>query len=276
MGAPSVFDIIKLVFNPDVSKKLILQIAFQQLSAIGLAKILSAVLGSAIVGVSSIIKIPQIKKIINPKLLNQRVSVAKGLSLEGISLETLVYLVHVLYNRQNNNNFINYGEAFLLGIQNVAIILLIEYYNLRSKLAKKGDLAEKEQIEVSLKELVTPISIMVGIVVFLSKVAEPSLVEALQVLNIPLSIVSKLPQIKQNYELKSTSHLSEITVGANALGSLIRVFTTIQNFNKLGKDYVLLAGYASSFIVNSFVAGQCYYYKKLYKNNDEEVTKRTD
>lgn len=276
MGAPSVFDIIKLVFNPDVSKKLILQIAFQQLSAIGLAKILSAVLGSAIVGVSSIIKIPQIKKIINPKLLNQRVSVAKGLSLEGISLETLVYLVHVLYNRQNNNNFINYGEAFLLGIQNVVIILLIEYYNLRSKLAKKGDLAEKEQIEVSLKELVTPISIMVGIVVFLSKVAEPSLVEALQVLNIPLSIVSKLPQIKQNYELKSTSHLSEITVGANALGSLIRVFTTIQNFNKLGKDYVLLAGYASSFIVNSFVAGQCYYYKKLYKNNDEEVTKRTD
>lgn len=276
MGAPSVFDIIKLLFNPDVSKKLILQIAFQQLSAIGLAKILSAVLGSAIVGVSSIIKIPQIKKIINPKLLTQRVSVAKGLSLEGISLETLVYLVHVLYNRQNNNNFINYGEAFLLGIQNVAIILLIEYYNLRSKLAKKGDLAEKEQIEVSLKELVTPISIMVGIVVFLSKVAEPSLVEALQVLNIPLSIVSKLPQIKQNYELKSTSHLSEITVGANALGSLIRVFTTIQNFNKLGKDYVLLAGYASSFIVNSFVAGQCYYYKKLYKNNDEEVTKKTD
>lgn len=276
MGAPSVFDIIKLLFNPDVSKKLILQIAFQQLSAIGLAKILSAVLGSAIVGVSSIIKIPQIKKIINPKLLTQRVSVAKGLSLEGISLETLVYLVHVLYNRQNNNNFINYGEAFLLGIQNVAIILLIEYYNLRSKLAKKGDLAEKEQIEVSLKELVTPISIMVGIVVFLSKIAEPSLVEALQVLNIPLSIVSKLPQIKQNYELKSTSHLSEITVGANALGSLIRVFTTIQNFNKLGKDYVLLAGYASSFIVNSFVAGQCYYYKKLYKNNDEEVTKRTD
>ncbi|CUM56753.1 unnamed protein product [Debaryomyces tyrocola] len=274
MGAPSVFDVIKLLFNPDVSKKLILQIAYQQLSAIGLAKILSAVLGSAIVGVSSIIKIPQVKKIINPKLLTQKVSVARGLSLEGISLETMVYLVHVLYNRQSKNKFVNYGEAFLLGIQNVAIILLIEYYNLRSKLAKKDTLSEKEQIETAMKELVTPISIMVGIVVFLTKIAEPSLVEALQVLNIPLSIISKLPQIKQNYDLKSTSHLSEITVGANVLGSLIRVFTTIQSFNRLGRDYVLLAGYTSSFIVNSFVAGQCYYYKKLYKKDEEADSKK--
>ena len=241
MGAPSVFDVIKLLFNPDVSKKLILRIAYQQLSAIGLAKILSAVLGSTIVGVSSIIKIPQIKKIINPKLLTQKVSVARGLSLEGIRLETLVYLVHVLYNRQSKNKFVNYGEAFLLGIQNVAIILLIEYYNLRSKLANKDTLSEKEQIETALKELVAPISIIVGIVVFLTKIAEPSLVEALQVLNIPLSIISKLPQIKQNYDLKSTSHLSEITVGANVLGSLMRVFTTIQSFNRLGRDYILLS-----------------------------------
>lgn len=273
MGAPPIFDLIKLIFNPDVSKKLILQIAYQQLSAIGLAKILSAVLGSTIVGVSSIIKIPQIRKIINPKLLNQRISVAQGLSLEGISLETLVYLVHVIYNRQNGNKFVNYGEASFLGVQNIIIILLIEYHNLRSKLSGSS-LSEREQIERSLKELLTPIAIMGAVVVFLTKIAEPSLVSALQVLNIPISIISKLPQIRQNYLLKSTSHLSEVTVGANVLGSLARVFTTVQDFNKVGRDYVLLAGYSSSLALNAVLAGQCYFYRNNSKADGKDDSKK--
>lgn len=252
MGPP-VLQLIKLLFDPDVSKKMILQLAYKQIQIIGFAKVLGILLSGGIVGVSSIIKIPQIRKIINPKLLEQRVSVANGLSLPGISLESFVYLVHVLYNKLNNNPFIGYGETLLLGLQNVAIILLIEYYRARER---------GEDQMGAIVELARPIGVIAGAIILLSRVLPVSVINGLQVLNIPLSITSKLPQIKRNHDLQSTSHLSNVTVGANVVGSFIRVLTTLQNFDKLGRDYVLLAGYGSSFLLNTVIAGQCYFYKK--------------
>lgn len=270
MGKPPIFAMIKLLFNPDVSKKMILQIAFQQISAIGYIKVLSLLLSTSIVGASSIIKIPQIKKIINPKLLTSRISVAQGLSLDGISLESFNYLIHVIYNKQNNNLFMNYGEALLLGIQNIAIILLIEYYNARNHLEQTSHLENGDKVKISLQHLTRPIAIIIAIGVGLSKVAPSALINGLQVLNIPIGIAAKLPQIKKNYELKSTSHLSNVTIGANVFGSLSRVFTTVQSFDKLGRDYVLLAGYSSSFVLNGVLAGQCYYYGKREKGEKKE------
>lgn len=259
--APPIFMLIKLLFNPDVSKKMILQIAYKQAKAIGFAKILALLLSSLIVAGSSIIKIPQIKKITNPPNLNQRISVAKGLSLEGISLELLNHLVHVVYNQQNNNPFVGYGESMLLGLQNVAIILLIEYYNARHNLVNSS-LDEQEKAKQAIKLLARPLAAIIGSIVILGKLAPASAINGLKLLSIPISIGSKLPQIKKNYELKSASHLSKITVNANVFGSLARVFTTVTNFNKLGRDYVLLAGYASSLLLNGVLAGQVYYYQE--------------
>ncbi|EGV60083.1 hypothetical protein PSN45_002179 [Yamadazyma tenuis] len=266
MGPP-ILQLLKTLIDPRVSKKMILQMAYGQLKMVGLAKVLSLLLSSSIVGVSSIIKIPQIRKIINPRLLDQRISVAQGLSLEGISLESFNYLIHVIYNQQNNNPFVGYGEALLLGLQNIAIILLIEYYKARSKL-RVTDLAEKEQINEAVAQLARPVAIVIGAVVLLAKVLPSSAISGLQLLSIPFSIASKIPQIKRNHDLKSTTHLASVTINANVLGSLIRVFTTVSNFDKLGRDYILLAGYTSSFALNAVLAGQCYIYGKADKKSE--------
>lgn len=269
MGPP-ILQMVKLLFDPDVSKKMILQLAYKQIRAIGFLKVFSLLLSSGIVGVSSIIKIPQIKKITNPKLLEQRVKVAEGLSLPGISLESLNQLIHVVYNKQNNNLFIGYGEAFLLGLQNIVIILLMEYYRTRAKLTN-ANIEESIKIKASLKSLVKPIVVLAALIVGLGKVIPPAVINGLQILSIPLSIVSKIPQIKKNHELKSTAHLSNVTVGANVLGSLSRVFTTVQSFDKLGRDKVLLTGYASSLVLNSVLAGQCYVYGKKKEEDEKKI-----
>lgn len=246
--------------------------ALKQISAIGVAQVISAALGAGTVAVSSVIKIPQIKKILDPKQLEGKIKVANGLSLEGLSLETLSQLIHTVYNRQVDTSFIKYGETVLLGIQNVAIILLIEYYRLRQQLSSVSNKSDQEQIEHSLKQLKKPIGVMIAILIFLTKLAPTSLINLLQVLNIPITVISRLPQIKNNYVLKSTSHLSEITVGANLLGSAIRVFTTLKSSKKALKssDYVLLAGYGCGFVLNLVVVGQIVYYKKWYKGEVED------
>ena len=191
MKTPGILDIIKLLFNPNVSKMMILQIAYGQLKIIGLAKILSAVLGLLIVGVSSVIKVPQIKKIVKPELLLNRIQVAQGLSLEGISLETLSNWIHVAYNSQNNNPFRNYGESLFVGVQNIAIILLIDYYNARSRLGAAGPGEDDIKIRQALQELVRPAAVIAGSIVFLTKLAPERLISTLQIASIPISIESK-------------------------------------------------------------------------------------
>lgn len=277
--APQVFMLIKLLFNPDVSKKMILQMAFQQVKIIGYAKVLGALLGLATVGVSSFIKIPQIQKIINPKLLEQRVSVANGLCLGGTSLETFSQLIHVVFNSRNGNSFVNYGESLLLGIQNAVIILLIKYYRLRetNQISYSGQANCKEAVCEVAKNLAKPAGIMIGSMLFFSKLAPTGLVSLLQILGIPVAIIAKLPQIKKNRELKSTLHLSDITLRANLIGSLIRVFTSCREFNekvtkkrKSSNDLVLLAGYSAGLIVNSVLVGQSFYYKKTENEEKED------
>ncbi|ODV68376.1 mannose-P-dolichol utilization defect 1 protein [Hyphopichia burtonii NRRL Y-1933] len=251
--------------------------AFQQIKVIGIARVLAAALGGVVVGASSVVKVPQILKVVNPPTLEGRIKVANGITLEGLSLETLSQLIHIVYNFQNKNSFVNYGETALVGIQNVIIILLIEYYRLRQHFESISNSPEKLQIEYSLKELQKPILTMFGIFIFLTKIAPSSLIDGLQILGIPISIVGKIPQLRKNYLLKSTSHLSNITIGANVLGTAIRVFTTIKGTRKALKpsDYVLLTGYSSGLILNLILAGQAVYYGKFYTaSTDEDEAKK--
>lgn len=254
--------IIKLLRDPEISNKVILQFAFRQVKAIGYAKVLAMLLGALMVAGSSVIKVPQIKKILLPPTMEQRANLAKGLSVESVSLETAAQFIHVAYNQLQRNLFVNYGELLLLGIQNVAILLILKYYRLRQELSHATTLSQKDQILETLKSLVRPAATIVGLVVFLTKFAPSGLILALQVINIPIAIAAKIPQIRRNTELRSTAHLSEVTITANVIGSLIRVFTTVSNFKKgRNRDWVLLAGYLTSFALNSVLAGQIYTYK---------------
>lgn len=250
--------IISLLRDPEVSNKVILQFAFRQVKAIGYLKVLSMLLGALVVALLSVVKIPQIKKILGPPKAEQRAQLALGLAENSVRLETLAQFVHVTFNQQQRNSFINYGESLFVGLQNVAILFIIEYYKLRKAVsASASNLSEKQQIKKTLELVIKPAAVIIGVLVLINKVLPALVILTLQVINIPIGIAAKIPQIQRNAALKSTAHLSRVTIGANVAGSLIRVFTTLQNFKRgRSRDIVLLAGYLTSFVLNAIIAAQ--------------------
>lgn len=273
MNRPSkmsgVVGVAKLLSNPDIDKKVLIKFIFRQLKAqikvMGYGKVASLILGLLMVGGSSVIKIPQIRKILKPKEAEQRIKLAEGLSKDSIKLETLAQFIHVTFNKQQGNSFLNYGESFLLGLQNIALLAVLEFYRARRELRQWSTLPEDAQVKESLKEAVKPVVKVIAAVIFLTKIAPTSLIAALQVLIIPIGIAAKIPQIRRNEEIKSTAHLSEVTIGANVIGSLIRVYTTLANFRPGRRDSVLLAGYLTSLALNAVLAGQMLKYGKKEK-----------
>lgn len=258
--------------------------AWSQVKAIGIGKVLAALLSALTVGVSSFIRIPQIRKLLI-KNEADRVDVANGLSLQSLTIDTLNSLVHVSFNSHNNIPFINYGESLLLGIQNAIIILLTKYYRLRgnNEIDNVCKLSFSDAIKELADGLAQPILIMAGSIIFFTKIAPSSLISTLQILNIPISIISKIPQIKTNYRLQTVSHLSDVVLRANVLGSIIRVYTSFTDYStkaKRGKNTVdekiLVAGYTTSLIMNSILLGQSIVYDKLGKGKrvKDDETKR--
>lgn len=284
MAASPLWLLLDLLKDPDTSNKIVLQMAWSQVKAIGIGKVLAALLSALTVGVSSFIRIPQIRKLLI-KTEADRVGVAKGLSLQSLTIDTLNSLVHVSFNSYNNIPFINYGESLLLGIQNAIIILLTKYYRLRGndEIENVSKLPLSEAIKELADGLAQPLLIMAGAVIFFTKVAPSSLISTLEILNIPISIISKIPQIKANHKLQTVSHLSDVVLRANVLGSIIRVYTSYTDYSTKAKrnkntvdEKILVAGYTTSLIMNSILLGQSIVYDKLGKGKrvKDEETKR--
>ena len=280
MGSPIIM-LIKLLLDPDVSKKVILQMAWSQVKAIGIGKVIAALLSALTVGVSSFIRVPQIRKLlINSE--HDRIAVANGLSLTSLSLDTLNSLIHVTFNSQNRIPFIQYGESLLLGIQNAIIILLVKFYRGQETagVGKWQGLNCDDKFAAIRGAVTKPLVIMIASAIFFNKLAPSSLISALEILNIPISIVAKFPQIKTNYELKTAKHLSDTVLRANVVGSLIRVYTSFTDYstkkqrNKNTVDEtILLAGYSTSLILNSILLGQSIEYDKLGEKKVEDEKK---
>ncbi|KHC53431.1 mannose-P-dolichol utilization defect 1 [Candida albicans P60002] len=280
MGSPIIM-LIKLLLDPDVSKKVILQMAWSQVKAIGIGKVIAALLSALTVGVSSFIRVPQIRKLlINSE--HDRIAVANGLSLTSLSLDTLNSLIHVTFNSQNRIPFIQYGESLLLGIQNAIIILLVKFYRGQETagVGKWQGLNCDDKFAAIRGAVTKPLVIMIASAIFFNKLAPSSLISALEILNIPISIVAKFPQIKTNYELKTAKHLSDTVLRANVVGSLIRVYTSFTDYstkkqrNKNTVDEtILLAGYSTSLILNSILLSQSIVYDKLGEKKVEDEKK---
>ncbi len=77
-----------------------------------------------------------------------------------------------------------------------------------------------------------------------------SLQPVLVLVNLPLIITSRVPQILTNFKQKSTGQLSLFTFLLQFAGSAIRIFTTIQ---EVGWDLPLLAGFAIGAALNGTI-----------------------
>ncbi|CAL1542883.1 unnamed protein product [Lymnaea stagnalis] len=213
------------------------------------AKILiSKCLGYGIICGSCIVKVPQILKIFKAKS-------GDGISLTSVTLELVAISASWAYGRGKNFPFSSYGEALFLAIQTTMIAFLVLYY---SGQTTKG---------------ITYVSTYVACMAFLlSPQAPGSLLALLQGGNMILVSVSKLIQAVANYRNSSTGQLSVITVYMLFLGSVARIFTSVQETG----DSMVIATFCLSSVFNGIIAAQFIYYWQSHPavSNNNALSKK--
>lgn len=195
---------------------------------------ISKALGIGIISVASIVKVPQLIKLV-------RSQSAEGLSFPSYVLETASFLITFAYNYRNGFPFSTYGETSLILVQNVIIAVLILVYSGKAPIAGAFVAA-------------------VGSAIY-ALILNESLVPAQQMTQLQagagmLAIASKLPQIITVYNQGGTGQLSAFAVFNYLFGSLSRIFTTLQEVD----DKLILYGFVAGFTLNAVLAGQMIYY----------------
>jgi mannose-P-dolichol utilization defect protein 1 len=107
-------------------KTLLLDLDLEATECIKLA--ISKGLGIGIIAASSIVKVPQILKLVNSKS-------ASGVSFLSYLLETSAYLISLAYNVRQGFPFSTFGETGLIMVQNVVIAVLVLNYSGRPSTA---------------------------------------------------------------------------------------------------------------------------------------------
>ncbi|EME89155.1 uncharacterized protein MYCFIDRAFT_27250 [Pseudocercospora fijiensis CIRAD86] len=224
---------------------------------------ISKALGIAIIAASSIVKIPQLLKLLNSQS-------AEGISFLSYLLETSSYLITLVYNIRNEFPFSTYGEIALIAIQNVAISVLVLQYS--GKGAGAG---------VFVAGLVAA-----GYGLLNEQVVDGKMLAYFQAGAGILGVASKLPQIVTIAMEGGTGQLSAFAVSlflfvctftdANfwvqvfnyLAGSLARVFTTLQEVD----DKLILYGFLAGFSLNLVLALQMVYY---WNSSSSKATTQT-
>ncbi|KZT51306.1 mannose-P-dolichol utilization defect 1 protein [Calocera cornea HHB12733] len=189
-------------------------------------------LGVGLVLGGTIMKLPQLIVIVRAKS-------ARGVSLAAYAFETLSYWIITAYSARQAYPFSTYGENFFLGVQNVVITLLIVYYAPRSTATQLAGAA---------------VATAVGAYILLK--VPMSYLAMLQGSTIPLTFLSKVPQIISNHRLQSTGTLSSFAVFAALAGTFARLFTTATEVN----DPLVFWGYVGAAVLNVIIAVQMVMY----------------
>jgi len=200
---------------------------------------LSKVLGLGIVVGSSLVKLPQVLKIYAGKS-------AVGISFLSVLLELLAVTFSGVYGLAKGFPFGSYGESLFLAIQTAIIGLLVLWYGGKKMQALVFMICYSALVFAGLK--LVPVHILwYG-----------------QATNIPMVVIGKFIQIITNFNNGHTGQLSAVTVFLIALGSVARIFTSIQETG----DQVLILTFVCSTVVNGIIAAQVLW----YWNSDKKKT----
>ncbi|POR36118.1 Mannose-P-dolichol utilization defect 1 protein [Tolypocladium paradoxum] len=212
-------------------KTLLLDVDLENAECLKLA--VSKGLGFGIVAASSVVKVPQILKL-------ARSESADGVSFLSYLLETSAYLITLAYNVRNGFPFSTFGETALILGQNVVISVLVLNYSGRAGMAAL---------------LVAALAGSVALL-FAESVLDMKTLSYLQAGAGVLGVASKLPQILAIWQQGGTGQLSAFAVFNYLVGSLTRIFTTLQEVD----DKLILYGFISGFALNAILALQMIYY----------------
>ncbi|KAF9465578.1 hypothetical protein BDZ94DRAFT_1159835 [Collybia nuda] len=198
---------------------------------------LSKGLGIGIVVGGSIMKVPQVLLILNARS-------ARGLSLPAYILETLSYAITLAYSFRNGFPFSTYGENFFLTIQNAVItLLIIAYAPVSSSSSSKGT-----KIAAGIVATAASSAVLYAL--------PQNTLSLLQLSTLPLSLFSKLPQIRQNSRSQSTGQLSAFAVISQIAGCIARLFTTATETG----DTLVAAGFGLALLLNLVLGAQLWMY----------------
>ncbi|CAI9545759.1 unnamed protein product [Staurois parvus] len=194
--------------------------------------LLSKVLGFGIIAGSVMVKVPQIIKLL-------RSGTAEGLSFHSVLLELLALTGTMVYSITRSFPFSAWGEVLFLLLQTLIIGFLIQH------------LGEPHKPGILFLGIYFSI-----VAVLLCPVVPMAVVTMLQATNVPAIIISRLIQAMTNYKNGHTGQLSAVTVALLFLGSLARIFTSIQETG----DHLMAVTYMVSSACNGLIFSQLLYY----------------
>ncbi|KAJ3680489.1 hypothetical protein LUZ60_016767 [Juncus effusus] len=209
-----------------------------------LLPLISKLLGYCIVAASTTVKLPQILRILKHKS-------AQGLSVASFELEVVGYTISLAYCFHKGLSFSAYGELVFLLIQAMILVAVIHYFS--------GPTGMKTWIRVLLYGAIAP-TVLAGQI-------DPVLFEALYASQHVIFIFARVPQIWKNFSNKSTGELSFLTCLMNFVGSLVRVFTTIQEQAPMS----VLTGYLIGIFMNGTLLSQILFYQKPAPKKERKV-----
>jgi mannose-P-dolichol utilization defect protein 1 len=180
------------LLGPDCYATLILDVNLESQECLKLA--VSKGLGLGIIGVSSVVKIPQIIKLLSSRS-------AAGISFLSYVLETSAFLISLAYSYRQGFPFSTYGETAFISIQNIVIAILVLQFQGKAPVAA----AFVAVLAAAVYALFTP------------SVVDPQILAYLQAAAGMLSVASKLPQIVTVWKEGGTGQLSAFAVSSDIL-----------------------------------------------------------
>lgn len=200
-----------------------------------LLPLISKLLGYAIVAASTTVKLPQILKILKHGSV-------RGLSVASFELEVVGYTIALAYCIHKGLPFSAYGELAFLLIQAIILVAIIYYYS--------PPMGTKTWMKALLYCGLAP-TVLAGKI-------DPALFEVLYASQHAIFFFARVPQIWKNFTNKGTGELSFLTCFLNFAGSIVRVFTSIQEKTPLS----VIMGSAIGIIMNGTLLGQILLYQK--------------
>ena len=213
---------------------------------------ISKLLGYVVIIWAIFMKIPQLRDIIKAKS-------GVGVSLKSYVLELFIYAITFSYHIRNNYALTTYFDFFFLIIQDILISLAIVYY--AKQFNKKFILISSMFISVFIFLLtICPVPI-----IFIENLIL-SFLSLLNSFGIPFNIISKLPQIIENYKNKFTGTLSLSLNVSLFIANTFRIYTTLI---EMKGDSTMLLSYIVAISLNLTVVIQILLYRKNKPHDDK-------
>ncbi|XP_031267276.1 mannose-P-dolichol utilization defect 1 protein homolog 2 [Pistacia vera] len=209
-----------------------------------LLPLISKLLGYCIVAASTTVKLPQILKILKN-------SSVRGLSVVAFELEVVGYTIALAYCLHKGLPFSAYGELAFLLVQAIILVAIIYYYS--------PSVGTTTCIKALLYCAVAP-TVLAGQI-------DPVLFEALYASQHAIFFCARVPQIWENFKNKSTGELSFLTCFMNFGGSMVRVFTSIQE--KAPTSVIM--GSVLGVMTNGTILSQIILYQKPQAKKEKKV-----